>query len=652
MNFLGKVIGAALLVLSSPCFAALAAAAEAKIEWEIENRFRYFKRASDFREIAKVYNILKKTTPKPTALQLERALEKATTDGTFNGITGGDIRNGWAASIFLHTCGRSSHHDHASCQMANGDEYLKPQKANLIFRLTNPADSPCEWRLDGVTVATKPCSAEVIADNVTYDQAHILEVHTAFQGTISASIAMKDTLVLSFGDSFSAGEGNPEQPVAFDAGNYSDYRGSSKVNGIVQTFPVRESMAGLIAGDRHFFQDLAASWTNTQCHRSLYSQHTKAALHWALEHPHVSVTYANYSCTGAEVYEGILNAWWARDDVGDSFFDDAPQMVKALRDLCDDPKPFSNTQWSRGDRNDNHFNGNAANIPECKTLIAKKISALLLSIGGNDVGFARMIANSAVDVPDLFKYARPWVYGLWRYASKPQTFDKGLQLAEKDIAPRYQELSKAFRTRLALPPYRVILSAYPDVSTDEKGNICKRPRLGMDVHSIFGMNNPQASADSAKFVVKLRGIMKSEGEDQGWRFADRHLMRGAPNSFTADADGIGHGLCASGPAASAEGGMRFLRLPDVPGAPPYKWRPSNPANWRSYSDRTRWLVTPNDAFLTANYHDAYVEHVDDIVQPLYAATLSGSFHPNALGHAALADSVLIELRKVLGAFED
>ena len=113
-------------------------------------------------------------------------------------------------------------------------------------------------------------------------------------------------------------------------------------------------------------------------------------------------------------------------------------------------------------------------------------------------------------------------------------------------------------------------------------------------------------------------------------------MRGAPNSFTADADGIGHGLCASGPAASAEGDMRFLRLPDVPGAPPYKWRPSNPANWRSYSDRTRWLVTPNDAFLTANYHDAYVEHVDDIVQPLYAATLSGSFHPNALGHAALA----------------
>src|SRR5262249_16226138 len=120
MNFLGKVVGAALLVLSSPCFAALAAAAEAKIEWEIENRFRYFKRASDFREIAKVYDALKQATPRPTALQLERALEQATIDGKFNGITGGDIRNGWAASIFLHTCGRGPHHDHASCELNNG----------------------------------------------------------------------------------------------------------------------------------------------------------------------------------------------------------------------------------------------------------------------------------------------------------------------------------------------------------------------------------------------------------------------------------------------------------------------------------------------------------------------------------------------------
>src|SRR5262249_42866766 len=151
------------------------------------------------------------------------------------------------------------------------------------------------------------------------------------------------------------------------------------------------------------------------------------------------------------------------------------------------PAAFSSTEWTHGNRKDNDFNSKAATIPPCAALIPKKISAILLSIGGNDVGFTRMIANSAVDVPDVFKDTRPWVYGLWRAASSPQTCDKGLQLAKKYIRPRYQELSQAFRKRLEVPPYRVVLSAYPDVSTDEKGQTCKHPNVGMDVHSIFGM---------------------------------------------------------------------------------------------------------------------------------------------------------------------
>jgi lysophospholipase L1-like esterase len=53
--------------------------------------------------------------------------------------------------------------------------------------------------------------------------------------------------------------------------------------------------------------------------------------------------------------------------------------------------------------------------------------------------------------------------------------------------------------------------------------------------------------------------------------------------------------------------------------------------------------------LATNYLDPNLS--DDPVQPLYAATLSGAFHPNALGHAALADSVLVQLRKVLKEFD-
>lgn len=628
--------------LSTTAFAAGPA-----IEWEIENRFRYFKRASDFREIARVYNQIKTAkTPKPTALDLEKALEKETLQGTFNKITGGDIRNGWAASIFLHTCGRRPDHRHASCKMDNGDDYLNPQRANLILRAKGISSGSCEWWIDNKIVDTKPCDKEAVAKDVSYNQQHLLKVQPSAGAAISANIILKDALILSLGDSFSAGEGNPEQPVTLVSSSYNNYQESSKLGGKVQYFPVREDMGGLQAGDKKFFGDLSASWTNTQCHRSLYSQHTKAALHYALEHPHVSVTFANYSCTGAEVYEGILNAWWARDDVSDASFDDAPQLVKVLRDLCKDYAPYNKTEWSNGNRDDDDFNSTSATIPKCQEMIDKKIDAVLLSIGGNDVGFARMISNSSVDVPDTFSDARPWVYGLWRKATGPQSFGTGLKLAGKLIPDRYQVLSENLKKRLSVRPYRVILSAYPDVSTDETGATCKRANMGMDVHSILGMHNPKASSDTANFVRRFHSIMLEESKKQGWRFADQHLVQEtAKNSFK------GHGLCAKGPAASPEGGMQFPR-PEVPGAPPYKWHPFSPDTWKAYSERNRWLVTPNDAFLTTNYHDAHMNDVSDKIQPLYAATLSGSFHPNALGHSAIADSVLVKLRVVLGIYED
>ena len=387
----------------------------------------------------------------------------------------------------------------------------------------------------------------------------------------------------------------------------------------------------------------------------MYSQHAKAALQYALEHPHVSVTFANYSCTGAEIYEGILNAWWARDDVSASNYDDAPQLVKALRDLCKNYDSYKETEWApSSNRTESDFNSRPANIAKCFDFVPKKMDALLLSISGNDVGFARMISNSAVNVPRTGRLndGREWVYGLWRKASKPRTFSEGLADARRLIPGRYQDLSVKLKSHLGLPPYRVILSAYPDVTADENGARCRPGNVGMDVHSILGMYGRNTSAQSADFVSKFRDIMQRESLHQGWRFADQHLVqKGAPNNFVSDINGKGHGICARGPAGTLAGQTRFPR-PRIPGAAPFEWKPFAPASWEPYSARNRWLVTPNDSFLTTNYHDADMEHVDDPVQPLYAATLSGSFHPNALGHAAIADSVLVQLRIVLGSFED
>jgi len=162
----------------------------------------------------------------------------------------------------------------------------------------------------------------------------------------------------------------------------------------------------------------------------LYSQHTKAALQYSLEHPHLSVTYLNYSCTGAEVYEGILNAWWARD-VSEAFWDDAPQMVKALRDLCDDPAAYKETQWSKGDRRDIHFNSTMATFARCGKL-NRKIDALLLSIGGQRYRFRQYDCEFGGQRPESATVgSRPRDHGFTVYGGPPLSHRPLLQVKQR-----------------------------------------------------------------------------------------------------------------------------------------------------------------------------------------------------------------------------
>jgi hypothetical protein len=81
-----------------------------------------------------------------------------------------------------------------------------------------------------------------------------------------------------------------------------------------------------------------------------------------------------------------------------------------------------------------------------------------------------------------------------------------------------------------------------------------------------------------------------------------------------------------------------------------RWLPFAPPGWVAYRPKYRWFVTPDDAFLTANYMllNSLIINARDKVEPLVAATMSGAFHPNALGQAAIADAVLVRLRKVVG----
>ena len=86
------------------------------------------------------------------------------------------------------------------------------------------------------------------------------------------------------------------------------------------------------------------------------------------------------------------------------------------------------------------------------------------------------------------------------------------------------------------------------------------------------------------------------------------------------------------------------------------WEPYNPADYPPYASRQRWFRTPNDAFLTGNFHvsTSVAQKVMKYeyfswMQLLLASTYSGAFHPTAEGHAAIADAVVAEAREVLAA---
>jgi hypothetical protein len=80
------------------------------------------------------------------------------------------------------------------------------------------------------------------------------------------------------------------------------------------------------------------------------------------------------------------------------------------------------------------------------------------------------------------------------------------------------------------------------------------------------------------------------------------------------------------------------------------FEPYSPAFAVPYAHRWRLIHNPNDAFLTANLHREGISPFD-ILQPAYAALISGAFHPTAEGHAIVADHVMRHVRAVLDAKE-
>ena len=643
------------LILLLTIFLASGARAQetAKIEWRLENTFRYFKNPEDTARHRRVFEALSAEELQKPIQNIERRLATE---------TGG---RGWSEDIYKASSGFADRLAQEQCwyQPSACSDYVKPRSHKVLVKAAGVA-APCTWRV-GTTTAVQSASCEKeVALSIPYPAGS--EVSVTIDGRTIAPLPIKvrDVLVVSLGDSFASGEGNPDKPVRFDPSKTLDYGRDNDLKG----FPVRSG----IKLDRRIpvsttanpqFQNGRAGWVHRGCHRSLYSQHLRVALQLALDDKdqHQAVTYVGLSCTGGEIIEGLFEAWKGSEISSPAELTRISQLSGASNAICGtEATKFATYDFSQGGAIPAL---KSVSLRTCKQATAREIDLVLLSVGGNDIGFSSLVANAAISVSVMVE-ALADMFGADIKITVPEA-----EARAQSLHAKYAAVADALKAVLHLKDAsRVVFGAYPVMATTETGAACKPGNAGMDVTPFFTIQAEKAAAIETFMENTMTPLMRKAASDNGWRFAE------AQRSWFQT-----HGICAIADSERGQAALADLNFPrrfepaavaaktfaraetvrssaapvqsrrGVIGPAPHKekWQNFKPDEFLPYASRQRWFRTPNDAFLTAHYHDNKFD-TNELISLTRFSAYSGAFHPTAEGNAAAADALLAIAREALG----
>lgn len=492
---------------------------------------------------------------------------------------------------------------------------------------------------------------------------------------VDQNVVVDDMLVVAMGDSFASGESNPDRPVVFSPTRQLVYdpnllREEMTVSSVTPK-PKDAPSFGLASADGNYdpktlprrrmedeerglmyrltsrefaqaFNKSSAQWLSADCHRSLYGYPFRVGIQLALEDRHRSITFVSLACSGSEVTEGLF----LEKDVRENFNEPkTPAQFDQLADLlCRSGTRSQGVTYSlpTAKAGSTQFSNLEVTKRWCPPQARKRpIDLVLLSIGGNDVGFSALalygVTESATDLAPI----AGWIGREIRYS--PSVARAYLGIFDR----RMKAVRGALVDGFGVNPARVVQNAYEPIQYDETGQICGLiPTLGMDVHPKLRADRgriKEVSDFSQELLTKLHcmadGSRKgcpatlATGQGTGFQLVTEHL-----------ADFAKRGFCAREPGKASKDGS-LMAIPRLSRAS-QDFEPYSPASTLPYGRRWRLIHTPNDAFLTANLHREGISTFD-ILQPVYAALYSGAFHPTAEGHATVADRVIQRLRVIL-----
>jgi hypothetical protein len=466
--------------------------------------------------------------------------------------------------------------------------------------------------------------------DVDYNQNTPKEVSVKFSDgsfTVdSIKVPVKDKLIVGLGDSYASGEGNPDIPARFTEGRGErDFFFNFIIKGIPDAFKDKKAPRQDEGSE--------AAWLDRRCHRSMYSYQFKTALQVALDKPREAVTYVTFSCSGAGTNHIIKDDKKPIEGRGDV----RPQL-KALNKVLYD-----------------------------KTNEQREIDYLLLSTGGNDLGFSRFVAyvvfsglplkgleslpSGAVNERELRKSLSEKEF------EKKLLTDTGEDKNKIGSYPRLQNaiLHGEYRIRIKdcngptqQKCRRILLTPYPDILKDEKSELCKADRGEFDI--TFGKDKERAKRIkmvSDNVFDQIQGVQRNSKitDDLGWTVVESNI-----SGYT------GHGFCAQNNLSESKTGEKFempirednrrtLQKDD-------RWTSFLPWNYKSYEARQRWARLPVDSKLTTDQMRVIVEKIRwGLLKKLRFEWLleddrSNIMHPTAEGLARTADANFIEIQKI------
>lgn len=314
------------------------------------------------------------------------------------------------------------------------------------------------------------------------------------QYTAGAFVRPHDVLVVGLGDSYGAGEG---AAIDTQTGSFNGY-------------------------------------DDTRCDRSRYSAETQAAFELAASDPHTSVTFIHLACSGAQIEDpdpddregGLLDEYEGLNPspLGVRLL---PQ-IEALKALLD--------QDGVDQDGDGKKDGDGK--------LDRPIDFLLISIGGNDANFAKIVKRCGLPIqppspylPDCYLPGWPgeilFDWGLatlrGRFADLKDALEGELGLSWSEDDP-----STAPNEGSTLRPDRIYFWEYPIAVRDENGAFCGAGGAGGGQGILDGFSAKEAQWAEEVVGPSLNGTIRQIVRGYGWNY-----ITGTLAPFQT------HGLCAS-----------------------------------------------------------------------------------------------------------